>query len=185
LFNAVANTYIRGNITNNTGTTLTTFIIGTMNSSASNASRLLSLGIIGTADYLSASYCDAIGRNYLTSSVFTYRNSKASDSLSITYDTPFLIGSMYDGTNMRVYVNGIASTDTSSTGNFNYVNYEIGNNFNQESTQSYAGYIAEVIVYHSSLTTTQRQQIEGYLAWKWGLQSKLPSSHPYSLFPPS
>jgi hypothetical protein len=29
------------------------------------------------------------------------------------------------------------------------------------------------------LTTTQRQQVEGYLAWKWGLQTALPTTHPY------
>jgi hypothetical protein len=27
--------------------------------------------------------------------------------------------------------------------------------------------------------------VEGYLAWKWGLQGNLPPNHPYKLFPPS
>ena len=36
----------------------------------------------------------------------------------------------------------------------------------------------EVIVYNSVLTTTQRQQIEGYLAYKWNLKSNLPLTHP-------
>ena len=39
--------------------------------------------------------------------------------------------------------------------------------------------IYEFIGYTTTLTTTQRQQVEGYLAWKWGLQTSLPSSHPY------
>ena len=43
----------------------------------------------------------------------------------------------------------------------------------------------ENVVYNNSLTTPQQQQIEGYLAWKWGLQSNLPANHPYVLFPPS
>jgi hypothetical protein len=43
--------------------------------------------------------------------------------------------------------------------------------------------ICEIILYNSVLTTTQRQQIEGYLAWKWGLQKSLPSNHPFYLFP--
>jgi hypothetical protein len=42
--------------------------------------------------------------------------------------------------------------------------------------------VAEIIHYNDSITTTQRQQVEGYLAWKWGLQANLPSSHPYSTF---
>jgi hypothetical protein len=37
-----------------------------------------------------------------------------------------------------------------------------------------------MIVYTSPLTTSQRQQVEGYLAWKWGLQTNLPSTHPYA-----
>jgi hypothetical protein len=41
------------------------------------------------------------------------------------------------------------------------------------------GYINEVIAYNSVLGTTQRQQVEGYLAWKWGLQASLPTNHPY------
>jgi len=41
------------------------------------------------------------------------------------------------------------------------------------------GYMAEVIVYNIALSTDQRQQVEGYLAWKWGLQTFLPSTHPH------
>jgi hypothetical protein len=50
---------------------------------------------------------------------------------------------------------------------------------------AFTGTISEVLYYASALTTTQRQQIEGYLAWKWGLQSTLPVSHPYYLAAPT
>jgi hypothetical protein len=53
------------------------------------------------------------------------------------------------------------------------------------SGQNWNGNISEVIVYNSVISDTQRQQAEGYLAWKWGLKDSLPSSHPYKLFPPS
>jgi hypothetical protein len=49
----------------------------------------------------------------------------------------------------------------------------------------YIGDVAEIIYYSVSLSNPQRQQVEGYLAWKWGLKASLPSSHPYKLFPPS
>ena len=39
--------------------------------------------------------------------------------------------------------------------------------------------IFEFMIFRTALTTTQRQKVEGYLAWKWGLQASLPSSHPY------
>lgn len=41
------------------------------------------------------------------------------------------------------------------------------------------GYIAEVLYYNAALSNTDRQTIEGYLAWKWGIQSSLPTIHPY------
>jgi hypothetical protein len=44
--------------------------------------------------------------------------------------------------------------------------------------------LAEIILYDSQLTTLQVQQMEGYLAWKWGLQGNLPASHPYKNAPP-
>jgi hypothetical protein len=44
--------------------------------------------------------------------------------------------------------------------------------------------VAEVIVYSTTPTAQQRQQIEGYLAWKWGLVASLPASHPYKNYPP-
>lgn len=39
--------------------------------------------------------------------------------------------------------------------------------------------LAEVIYYNESITTANRQLMEGYLAWKWGIQSVLPANHPY------
>ncbi len=44
--------------------------------------------------------------------------------------------------------------------------------------------INEIIVYNTPVTMVQRQQVEGYLAWKWRLVSQLPSNHPYKLYPP-
>jgi hypothetical protein len=49
----------------------------------------------------------------------------------------------------------------------------------------FVGRMYEVILYSSPLTTTQRQTLETYLAWKWGIQQSLAaSSHPYKVFKP-
>ena len=45
-------------------------------------------------------------------------------------------------------------------------------------------FISEIVIYNYALPTTQRQQIEGYLAWKWGLQAQLPPSHPHKAAAP-
>jgi hypothetical protein len=45
-------------------------------------------------------------------------------------------------------------------------------------------YISEVIVCNTDLSTEDRQKLEGYLAWKWGLVANLPADHPYKTTPP-
>jgi hypothetical protein len=49
---------------------------------------------------------------------------------------------------------------------------------------TFNGYICEIIMYNTQLTFTQRQQVEGYLAWKWGLQASLPGDHLYKTAAP-
>ena len=41
------------------------------------------------------------------------------------------------------------------------------------------GWIAEIYFTNAKQSTLDRQKNEGYLAWKWGLQGNLDSSHPY------
>jgi hypothetical protein len=60
----------------------------------------------------------------------------------------------------------------------------IGKNLGNTSN-NYTGYIYEILVYNSLLFSSSRFAIEGYLAWKWGIQQFLPSSHAYSKNRPS
>lgn len=46
-------------------------------------------------------------------------------------------------------------------------------------TSGYPGYLREYIFYNGLMGNYERQRVEGYLAWKWNLQSFLPTSHPY------
>jgi len=39
--------------------------------------------------------------------------------------------------------------------------------------------LGEFMLVDSTLATRERQLVEGYLAWKWGLQTQLPVNHPY------
>ena len=51
-------------------------------------------------------------------------------------------------------------------------------------SQFWPGYLNEFLLVPRNLTLLQRQQMEGYLAWKWGLQGNLPSTHPFKNGPP-
>jgi len=46
-------------------------------------------------------------------------------------------------------------------------------------------YISEVVGCNTKLSTEDRQKLEGYLAWKWGLVANLPVDHPYKSTPPT
>jgi hypothetical protein len=46
------------------------------------------------------------------------------------------------------------------------------------------GYIAEIIILSSIASNSTRQILEGYLAWKWGLQDNLSQDHPFLNRPP-
>jgi hypothetical protein len=75
------------------------------------------------------------------------------------------------GSNGTIDVNSIFTANTCYLGNDQY-------------GSSLAGNIAEVIFCDEKNTDADRQKIEGYLAWKWGLAANLPDTHPYKTFPP-
>jgi Ca2+-binding RTX toxin-like protein len=49
---------------------------------------------------------------------------------------------------------------------------------------NYGGTMTEILVTTQTLSTSDQQLIEGYLAWKWGTQALLPADHPYKLAAP-
>ena len=98
------------------------------------------------------------------------------------YNTAFMHTTVCNGTTMAGYGNGTSLGTTASSGNFAYTLYSIGSQ-----TYSYAsvfynynwtGYIGEAIAFNNALSDLQRQQVEGYLAQKWGLTAYLPPGHP-------
>ena len=50
----------------------------------------------------------------------------------------------------------------------------------QNGASAYDGNISEVIIYNTALTTTQRQQVEAYLAYKWKLNPLLSTQNRYA-----
>lgn len=88
-------------------------------------------------------------------------------------------------TSQIVYKNGNqqATNSQSISGTITY-SLQIGCYFPAVSN-FYQGDLAEMIIFDRALTTSERQQVEGYLAWKWGLETALPAAHPYKNFPPT
>jgi len=184
-----SSTYLVGPYTNTTEY-LTMFVIATVDFSQGVYAyyyRLLSVGSTSANDYNSPSYASIL-HNPDSTQIGGYRNF-ATNFGSVTTNTTFLICLQYDGTNSTNFINGTSASSVASTGSFGTTSYSIGRDVgNTDGGGAYTywpGKVGEVIIFNSSLSNTQRQQAEGYLAWKWGLKDSLPSSHPYKLFPPS
>jgi hypothetical protein len=99
---------------------------------------------------------------------------------TLTNSVP-VIGCFIGDTSLKFTING--SLEDSGTGNdgSGFTTYnQIGNCI---SPAPFDGKIGEIIMV-STIDTVIRQKIEGYLAWKWGLVSNLPSDHPHKSFPP-
>jgi len=59
----------------------------------------------------------------------------------------------------------------------------IGGQYGAGHRYNFNGYAMEVIICRAVLTISQIQQVEGYLAWKWGVS--LPAGHPFQKKAPS
>jgi hypothetical protein len=81
-----------------------------------------------------------------------------------------------------VWADGISATITSPFPDETSVNLRIGTLYGNFYPVS--GNIAEVLIFRSSLADIDRNRVEGYAAWKWGLVRTLPASHPYKNRPP-
>lgn len=89
---------------------------------------------------------------------------------------------------LKIAVNGGALvgnqtyTLTSSASNSTY-DLQIGTLGNN--VVPFLGDYCELVIFNSLLSTTNQQLMEGYLAWKWGVQANLPGDHPYKNAAPS
>lgn len=99
--------------------------------------------------------------------------------------TIFLTATKFDDTTSLFNVNGISTTTNPSFCNTTMnVDITCVGGTTGISYEDHHGHIAELLVYFSSLTYSEIQKVEGYLAWKWGANRKLPLTHPwYSIAP--
>ena len=176
---------------------------------ASNTVTFASGGILRSSGYTTITatqsviyvVCQATAMTNGWCSVFACSDINGGDCSLRFYPNTTTIGDGFAGT--TIYLNGTTTTLASGgtisvPAGYNVIGATPNGNGQSGSTRFslsspfapggnpryFTGNIQEVIVYTGPTTAPQRQQVEGYLAWKWGLQSSLPSTHAYAKFSP-
>lgn len=192
-FNAVTGQSLIGNLaarslTNNI-TQLAQFVVA--NPAPSSFSRVLTFSIGGGA----YNATNRAGFNIQTSGLTAVQRRQDADSgvnAVIAYSTQAChifssehnwtaqtVGARMDGGTLTSSNTSQGSGATSATTSWVV---DLGGELNV--SQYLTGSIGEIIVLGYVPSTSDRQMIEGYLAWKWGLEANLPSGHPYKSAPP-
>ena len=124
--------------------------------------------------------------NTMNLRVITTSGSRNISSANSTAATQLLTGS-WDRSVLRLFVNGTqtASSTVIDSGSLT----DVANNLRIGALVGFSGYsldgqVMEIVLCLATLSESQRQIVEGYLAWKWGLQNSLPTTHPYYKFRP-
>ena len=96
-----------------------------------------------------------------------------------------IVGNLYDyqGASYEMFIDGVSEGSSAfqtsgNTADADEQRIAIGVAAGLSTTFWY-GDIAEQVLVPDDVTTETRHKIEGYLAWKWGLEANLPGEHPY------
>ena len=112
--------------------------------------------------------------------VYLFRNN------SIAAQTSPLINNQWasvvatrNGSQSRIILNGgSASSGSTPSANLNFSRIRIGNDIAAVDS-GVNGFIAENILWTRELSTNEINLLSGYFHWEWGLQSLLPTNHPF------
>ena len=160
------------------GKAYTLFYVGNFNASSGQYAGLLCFSSPGNIDYGAGGITNT---KLSDTQVYSTVNGTNTVFTTNTLSIPFVYSLVIDGTYINNFVNGTQQTpaDRAQSGTFNFTNYVVANRAGNTGNYPLNGFVGEIIVYLNGLATLQRQQVEGYLAWKWGLQANLPANHPY------
>jgi hypothetical protein len=98
---------------------------------------------------------------------------------SVTEGNDYITLIYFNSTSSTIRING-ALEALGVIANNSFTSLNIGGNFNED--QALNGFIAETIAFTDP---NDQVLIEGYLAWKWGMESQLPVNHSYKNNTPS
>jgi len=146
---------------------------------------VLGMGDTASDNFNSLTFSEsAVSRWHNGSSGGARQTISTSDETSLSF---LLIQWSIANGNYLLRRNGVLLVQASRSYSFNAPStsvFQIGYRHTNNNGVNFNGYIGEIVVFNRQLGDADRQQVEGYLGWKWGLNTALTSTHPYSRFPP-
>lgn len=176
-------TYLTVNNTGQTSSAITVFFVVSFTNLKANFSPILTT----TGDWTVGSLHINLGNNMLQVATNTNGNPDLSPPEVFSTNTPYLFAitiNLVNGSYINFKLNGTNGSTSVSipsgiTSSIN-TNFTIGGWINSSNqNRFFGGVIGELLFYNTLLSTSQIQSVEGYLAWRWGLQNNLPTIHPY------
>lgn len=162
--------YMTGTLVNS-GTTITQFVVFSMDAASGAYGRMLSVGQTGHNDYDALMYMASLSR-YSTNNALdacrSYPSACVNGNIPATPGTFYYYTQESDGSTFAAWGNGTSYfSPISQSGTFNITNY----NLCSDTVPGQYGKndIAEVIIYNTALNTADRQKVEAYLKNKYGL----------------
>jgi hypothetical protein len=169
-----------------TGNRITLFSVSISNYSTERTAngRLWSMASASLQDYNNA---QGILMGYVAANagVWGYRNNAVlGGTAALANDTWNVLSLNRQTTQGKLSLNGAAFL-TNATNIFaqSIQRVRVGNDF-EETVSGINGQIAEQLCYLGLLGDTEVRIVEGYLAWRWGLQGSLAAGHPFKNNPP-
>lgn len=178
-----------GTYTNVTGSQLSVFVTAKPTTRWDGYARLVGFSPSATAnDWNTNTAIAALLRDATNSNMHSFYNSSGTNTSAVTAGSWYTLGIIVNGTSHTFRRDGNSTTTTlGSTPSFNINTITIGHNPGSftATADAWNSLIGEIIVCNTALSTANRDKIEGYLAWRWGLQGSLAAGHAYKNFPPT
>ena len=99
-------------------------------------------------------------------------------------NTPYQAVYTKTPTQWQILLNGSTISTVNDT-SFPTSTYSLSIGAETESSYLANALASEIVIIGGILSTANRQLLEGYLAWKWGIEASLPTGHPFRNTPPT
>jgi hypothetical protein len=102
----------------------------------------------------------------------------------VPINTPYQAVYTKTPTQWQILLNGSTISTVNDT-SFPTSTYSLSIGAETESSYLANALASEIVIIGGILSTANRQLLEGYLAWKWGIEASLPTGHPFRNTPPT